>query len=333
MKLLTRGSPLALIQTGRIAESLRALGCSVEIECVSTSGDRDTSSPLCSFGGSGAFSSCIEDALLQGVGDGAVHSLKDVPSCCRTGLEIAAVCERDSVEDMLLCLEEHNLESLPHGAFVGTSSPRRRAQLLRLRPDLSVRELRGNLATRLQKLSEGSYDAIILARAGLDRLGLVPPNASALPFLPAPCQGIIALEAPLEGALFPLGERITDRRTHLCSLAERSLLRTLGVGCHVPFAALAALSAETMLIQAELLECDGRDAVRLRLEVTVRNAGDAAGAGRILGEEFRNDPVARRLLKACSLPPPLPAKEANRRGREAEKNSVSAPKLAGGSVS
>ena len=211
MKLLTRGSTLALVQTERVASSLRFLGLDVDLDPVSTKADRDTISPLCSFGGSGAFSSCIEEALLRGMGDGAVHSLKDLPSCCREGLEIAAVCPRDSVEDLLLCREEQNLENLPRGAVVGTSSPRRRAQLLRLRPDLSVRELRGNVATRLQKLHDGLYDAIVLAHAGLDRLGIRTQNTMPLPFLPAPCQGIIALEAPLNGALFPLGERITEK--------------------------------------------------------------------------------------------------------------------------
>jgi len=134
MKLLTRGSTLALVQTERVASSLRFLGIDVDIERVSTKGDRDTVSPLCSFGGSGAFSSCIEEALLRGMGDGAVHSLKDLPSCCREGLEIAAVCPRDPVEDLLLCREEQNLESLPRGAVVGTSSPRRRAPRNRSSP-------------------------------------------------------------------------------------------------------------------------------------------------------------------------------------------------------
>ncbi|MDD3916870.1 MAG: hydroxymethylbilane synthase [Synergistaceae bacterium] len=329
MKLLTRGSTLALVQTERVASSLRFLGIDVDIERVSTKGDRDTISPLCSFGGSGAFSSCIEEALLRGMGDGAVHSLKDLPSCCREGLEIAAVCPRDSVEDLLLCREEQNLENLPRGAVVGTSSPRRRAQLLRRRPDLSVRELRGNVATRLQKLHDGLYDAIVLAHAGLERLDIRTPNTTPLPFLPAPCQGIIALEAPLNGALFPLGERITDRETHLCSIAERSLLRTLGVGCHVPFAALAELHGETMLLRAEILECDGRDSVSLTFERTVGTDEEALDAGRSLGGLFRNEPRAARLLKACAVPPP-PRKE--ERTQRAGGPSVCTAALAGGDL-
>ena len=302
MKLLTRGSPLALVQTERIAVLLRALGHEIDIVPVSTKGDQDTTSPLCSFGGTGAFSSCIEDALLRGFGDGAVHSLKDVPSCCREGLEIAAVCARDHVEDVLICRGNREIESLPRSAVIGTSSPRRRAQILRLRPDVSVRELRGNLSTRIQKLEDGLYDAIVMARAGLDRLGVRTPNTALLPFLPAPCQGIIALEAPLDGALFPLGQRITDRKTHLCALAERALLRTLGVGCHVPFAALAELHDETMLLRAEILECDGRDAVSLTLETTVRTDNEALTAGKSLGNLFQNEPSALCLLKACIVP-------------------------------
>ncbi len=296
MKLLTRGSALALLQAERMALPLREKGLAVEIVPLSTRGDRDTDSPLCSFGGSGAFSGCIEEALLGGKGDGAVHSLKDVPSCCRDGLEIASVLPRDSAEDVLVARGGFTLETLPEGAVVGTSSPRRKAQLLRLRPGLSVREIRGNLSTRLKKLEDGLYDALVLAAAGLERMGIRPPGAESLPFLPAPCQGIIALEAPLNSPLFSLGRSVAHRETFLCSVAERSLLKTLGVGCHVPFAALARMEGRILVLKAEILDPLGRESVRLSWSCPVTSEEDAVRAGAALGERVRETPEAVRLL-------------------------------------
>ena len=296
MKLLTRGSALALLQAERMALPLREKGLAVEIVPLSTRGDRDTDSPLCSFGGSGAFSGCIEEALLGGKGDGAVHSLKDVPSCCRDGLEIASVLPRDSAEDALVSRGGFTLETLPEGAVVGTSSPRRKAQLLRLRPGLSVREIRGNLSTRLKKLEDGLYDALVLAAAGLERMGIRPPGAESLPFLPAPCQGIIALEAPLNSPLFSLGRSVAHRETFLCSVAERSLLKTLGVGCHVPFAALARMEGRILVLKAEILDPLGRESVRLSCSCPVTSEEDAVRAGAALGERFRETPPAVRLF-------------------------------------
>lgn len=296
MKLLTRGSPLALHQAEKVAERIREMGHPVEIECWSTRGDREACRPLCSFGGRGAFTSCLEECLLQGRGDGAVHSLKDVPSCCRPGLAIAAVLPRDSSGDVLLCREDRTLLSLPEGGVVGTSSPRRKAQILRARPDLTVADLRGNLATRTGRLEEGHFDAIVLARAGLERLGMMPPHASDLPFLPAPCQGIIALETILDSTLYRLGASFSHMETLLCSIAERSLLSSLGVGCHVPFGARGTLSGTTLLLEAEILEFRGREAVSLSLEASVRTGDDAARAGKALGGIFRGNNAALRLL-------------------------------------
>lgn len=297
MRLLTRDSALALLQAERMAAPLREKGCAVEIVPLSTRGDRDTVSPLCSFGGSGAFSGCIEEALLDGKGDGAVHSLKDVPSCCRDGLEIASVLHRDSPGDVLVSRKGHTLETLPEGAAVGTSSPRRKAQLLRVRPGLAVREIRGNLSTRLKKLEDGLYDALVLAAAGLEHMGIRPPGgAENLPFLPAPCQGIIALEAPLDSPLFFLGRSVAHRETFLCSVAERSLLKTLGVGCHIPFAALARMEEKILVLEAEILDPLGRESVRLSWSCPVTSEDDAAGAGAALGERFRETPPAVRLF-------------------------------------
>ena len=302
MRLLTRGSPLAIVQAERMADAIRPLGPSVDIVPFSTRGDRESSLPLRCFGGIGAFSCCIEEALLRGEGDGAVHSLKDIPSCCRDGLDIAAVLPRDNVEDVLIGRRDTTFASLPPASVVGTSSPRRRAQLLRSRPDLVTAELRGNVATRLSRLREGQYDAIILARAGLDRLGIVPPNSETLPFLPAPCQGIIALEAPLDGPLFSLAAGIGCKKTFLCALAERTLLRTLRVGCHVPFAALARLDGERLDFQAEILDESGRDFRRFSAAGKVATREDAFEAGMELARRIRADAVAMRILEATLVP-------------------------------
>ncbi len=302
MKLLTRGSPLALVQAERMADAIRALGRSVRIVPVSTRGDRDQSLPLRCFGGTGAFSCCIEEALLRGEGDGAVHSLKDIPSCCREGLDIAAVLPRDNVEDLLVCRERKTFASLPAGAVVGTSSPRRRAQVLGSRPDLVVAELRGNIATRLARLQEGQYDAIVMARAGLDRLGIVPPFAETLHFLPAPCQGIIALEAPVDGPLFALASRVGCERTALCATAERTLLRALRVGCHVPFAALALLEGDTLVLRAEILDFCGRERRGFSVARRVASRADAAAAGTELAGRVREDSIAMRLLAEMLVP-------------------------------
>ena len=290
MRLLTRGSALALIQAELMAEPLRQRGEKVEIVPWSTRGDRDVQSPLPSFGGVGAFSSCISGALAEGLGEGAVHSLKDLPSRCREGLDVAAVLPRDWEKDMLVPRKKHTLETLPAGAVVGTSSPRRKAQLLRSRPDLEIRDIRGNLPTRLKKLKEEGYDAIILAAAGLERLGILPPEAVPLPFLPAPCQGIIALEAPVGSDLFELGRTFTHRETHLCSMAERALLRRLNVGCHLPFAALARLEDNVLYLEAEILHPLGIKTLSLSCRGPVRSEKEALRAGEALGERFTDHP-------------------------------------------
>ncbi len=301
MKLLTRGSALALIQAELMAEPLRQMGMAVEIAPWSTRGDRDVQSPLPSFGGSGAFSSCLSGALLDGLGDGAVHSLKDLPSRCLDGLDVAAVLPREGEGDVLISREEHTLEALPSGAVVGSSSPRRKAQLLRSRPDLEVRDIRGNLPTRLKKLKEEGYDGIILAAAGHERLGVLPPEAVPLPFLPAPCQGIIALEAPAGSDLFELGRTITHRETHLCSMAERALLRTLNVGCHLPFAALARLEDGALFLEAEILHPLGIKTLTLACRGPVSSEEEALRAGEALGERFQRHPEWPGLY-SCAVP-------------------------------
>ena len=300
MRLLTRGSALAMIQAEEMAALLRTAGLSVEVLPWSTRGDRDDSRPLSSFGGTGAFSSCLEEALLRGEGEGAVHSLKDLPSRCGEGLAIAAVLPAEASWDTLVSREGLPLSALPQGALVGTSSPRRKAQLLRARPDLTVRELRGNIPTRLKKLDDGLYDAIVLARAGLSRLGISPQRGEDLSFLPAPCQGIIALEAPVGSPLFVAARALSHRETYLRAVAERALLRTLGVGCHLPFAALAQVEGAALTLEGEILDPSGRKAVRLSCRGPVTDEEDALRAGETLGVRFQETPEAAELLALTS---------------------------------
>lgn len=297
LRLLTRGSELSRIQAESVADALRRRGCAVELLFKATRGDKDRTSPLSSFGGSGAFSSSLEEALLRGEGDGAVHSLKDLPSRCAPGLGIAATMARGPSPDVLICGKGYTLATLPPGASIGTSSPRRRAQILRLRPDLSPREIRGNVGTRVEKLRQGHYDAIVLARAGLDRLGIRPDGGEDLPALPSPCQGIVALEAPVASPLFSLGQAISHSETALCAAAERAILRRLGVGCHTPFGALATVRDGSMTMEAEILDPQGREWVRLSWEGPVRDEEDALRAGEALGELFLKDERAPRLLR------------------------------------
>jgi len=192
--LLTRSSPLAMAQARMWKDRIESLGHSVRLLDVSTHGDRDRRRHLACFGGFGAFVKALEDRLLSGQGHGAVHSLKDVPSVQPDGLVIAGVLERGPRGDVLVTREGLLLEELPEGASVGTSSLRRTAQILRARRDLKVLCCRGNVHSRLRKLEDGHFDAIILAKAGLERLGIKVPFRE-LPFITSPAQGAVALEA------------------------------------------------------------------------------------------------------------------------------------------
>src|SRR5438552_14947875 len=197
LKLGTRGSPLALAQARAVAARLRALGADVEVVPMRTEGDRLVDAHLAAIGGKGLFVREIEEALREGLIDGAVHSLKDLPAELPAGLMLGAFTEREDPRDVLVSRSGASFEDLPVGAVVGTSSPRRRALALALRPDLVVEPIRGNVETRVRKLESGPWDALILAAAGLSRLGLTPRYAWPLDptvFVPAVGQGIVAVE-------------------------------------------------------------------------------------------------------------------------------------------
>lgn len=240
----TRGSALAQTQTELVVSALEISHPDLEIETVivKTTGDRSKAS-LRDIGGQGAFTRELEIALLNGEVDVAVHSLKDLPSTVPAGLILAAFPRRGTPNDTLISRKGNTLVDLPSGARVGTGSLRRQAQLLAARPDLEIADIRGNVDTRLRKLEEGQYDAIVLAAAGLERMGWLDRATEVLPadvMLPAPGQAIIGLECRRDDeATTSLLRAINDARTEAAARAERAVLRRLGAGCRLPVGAYA----------------------------------------------------------------------------------------------
>lgn len=304
IRLGTRGSALALAQSGAIAHRIEALGVPVRLVVIRTSGDRLADVPLSRVGGKGLFLKEIEDALAAGEVDLAVHSMKDVPAELPPGFALAAVPAREDVRDVIVpatSLAGDPLSVLPRGARVGTGSLRRRALLRSLRPDLEVVAMRGNVDTRLRRLREGVADAIVLARAGLVRLGIDP---GALPldpasFLPAPGQGALAIESR-EGdeRIGAIVAPLHDEATRAACDAERAFLRALGASCQVPVAAHARGGPGGGLVLDGLVSSlDGSESLRDRIEGPVAQAAVlgarlaeallARGAARILAEVER----------------------------------------------
>lgn len=285
MRLGTRGSALALAQAGHVADML---GDDVSLVEITTSGDetRGQAAAAASIGDKSRFVKEIEEALLAGEIDLAVHSAKDVPGVLPEGLAIVGVPAREDARDALVGAA--SLDDLPEGASVGTSSLRRRAQLLAARPDLRVNELRGNVDTRLRKLSEGSHDAVVLAVAGLKRLGRsegVPLPAALM--TPAPGQGCLALEARRDDTrAASRAGALTDREALVRLTAERAVVERLDATCHTPVAAYAVLDGEGLTLSAFVGLPDGSSWIRDTL------SGSAASPG-ALGRE-----VGERLLAA-----------------------------------
>jgi hydroxymethylbilane synthase len=261
LRLGTRNSALARRQAEWVALQLKGLGADVELIPVVTQGDRRQQPALGTIGGEGLFTKEIERELIEGRIDLAVHSLKDLPTTQPPELCLTAVPSRAPVGDVLVSLKYASLEQLPDRAIVGTGSVRRRAQLLRVRPDLRVAEIRGNVDTRLRKLEAGDYDALILAEAGLTRLGLVDRVTQRLPlpiFLPAIGQGALGLETRKNDSatrerVAPLG----DWASHAAVLAERAMLAALQGGCLAPVAAIAVLEYGVLKLMGRVISYDG----------------------------------------------------------------------------
>jgi hydroxymethylbilane synthase len=287
LRIATRGSKLALIQAELAASKLRAAspGLTVELVTITTAGDRDQSTPLPEGERAGWFTSAIQDALLRNEADLAVHSYKDLPTKRPRGLVIAAVPVREDPRDALVSRERLGLRALPAGAVVGTSSPRRTAQLLELRPDMAVRPIRGNVDTRIAKVEAGEFDATVLALAGLRRLGLEPRADEVFGFeemLPAPAQGALALECRTDDAATrALLAAIDDPALRQSVTAERMFLATIDGGCSFPAAAYAEHFGTTLKLNA-LIAADGR-IVRSKMAGPAETAG---GLGKQLAEEL-----------------------------------------------
>jgi hydroxymethylbilane synthase len=280
----TRGSKLALWQAEHVKSRLleRYPGLEVELLLIKTMGDKIQDVPLAKVGGKGLFVKEIEEALLDGRADLAVHSMKDVPAELPEGLVLGVIPEREDLTDALLSVQYDGLDGLPEGARVGTSSLRRRCQLLALRPDLKILNLRGNLDTRVNKLLAGDYDAIIVAQAGMNRLGLSVPKSTPLGpplFLPAVGQGALGLEyAQDREDLVELLGFLNHSDTHCCVRAERAFLATLEGGCQVPIGGYAHISAPNRItLRGLVADVDGKTLI---IEEATDKPRDAEKLGR-----------------------------------------------------
>jgi hydroxymethylbilane synthase len=281
----SRGSALARWQAEHVRARLETLGHPCRIEIITTTGDRVQDRRLESVGGKGAFLKEIEEAMLAGEVDLAVHSLKDVPTALPDGLRLCAILERADPRDALVSASAAEFAELPAGSRIGTSSLRRQCQIRALRPDLEVSDLRGNVDTRLAKLRDGQCDAIVLAMAGLARLGRESEATQALDaetFVPAPGQGAIALEcrvddAAVASAVAPLHHARTGREVE----AERALLQALGGGCNVPLGAHATTEGDELRLVAFVGRADGSSLVRGE-----RRGSDPVSLGRGLAEDL-----------------------------------------------
>lgn len=264
LKIATRQSPLALWQAEFIRKELTQLHPGLEVELVTfvTQGDKILDTPLAKIGGKGLFVKELEAALLDGRADLAVHSMKDVPMLLPEGLSLAVICEREDPFDAFVSNTFSSFDALPQGAKLGTSSLRRKSQILKQRPDLDVIDLRGNVGTRLSKLDAGQYDAIILASAGLKRLGLtdrIRHTLSAELSLPAVGQGALGLECREDDqATLDLIMPLMHAQTNACVRAERAFNRYLEGGCQVPIAGYATLKGEQLSMEGRVGSFDGK---------------------------------------------------------------------------
>ena len=298
VRIATRKSALALWQAEHAATLLRSLPevDGVELVPMSTRGDEVLDKSLQKIGGKGLFIKELEVAMLEGRADIAVHSMKDVPADLPEGFCLAAVLARANPFDALVSAKVSALSELPQGALVGSSSLRRQAQLLAIRPDLVVRPLRGNVNTRLEKLDRGDYDAIILACAGLERLGMKDRIAAALSpdeILPAASQGVVGIECRADNA--PLRElllKLQDATAHDTTTAERAVARRLEADCQSPIASFATVDGASLTLTSLVASADG---TRILRESTSGSTADAAQLGLNLAERLLSQGAADLL--------------------------------------
>ena len=292
LRIGTRGSPLALAQAhetrARLMQALSRAEDAFEIVAIKTSGDMVRDRPLSEIGGKGLFTKELEEALLESRIDLAVHSMKDMPAHMPLGLEIGAVLPREDARDAFICLSAKSLLDLPQGARLGSSSVRRTAQALRLRPDLVATPFRGNVETRLQKLKEGFADATFLAAAGLKRLGLAAHITSLISvddMLPAVAQGAIAIQVKHGSSALAQVEKINHAESNIAVTCERAFMAALDGSCRTPIAGYAVLQNGELQFRGEALTVDGKHV----FTATRKGASaDAARMGREAGEEIKN---------------------------------------------
>ncbi len=294
LRIGTRGSPLALAQANETRNRLMAAHGmpeeAIEIEVISTAGDRIQNRPLSEVGGKGLFTKEIEEALLDGRIDIAVHSAKDMPTVLPDGLELSCYLEREDVRDAFIGRASNTLQELPHAATVGSSSLRRQALIRKLRPDLKVEQFRGNVQTRLKKLEDGVADATLLANAGLTRLGMTKIITELLDtdrFPPAPGQGAICIEQRSgNDRVSDLLEAINHPATATALDCERAFLAALDGSCRTPIAGLARLDGEELAFNGMILTPDGQTS---HLVSGGGRIADAAGIGQTAGEKVRSE--------------------------------------------
>jgi len=283
LRIGSRGSQLALWQAHHVSALLRERGHEVELEIIKTTGDKITDVALAKVGTKGMFTKEIEEALAEELIDLAVHSLKDLPTELSSGFEIAAITTRENARDVFCSVKYNGINDLPQGARVGTSSLRRQAQLKAVRPDLDIHPLRGNVDTRLRKLEAGEYDAIILAAAGLNRLGKTQLVKQVIPaeiMCPAAGQGALGIE-------IRAGDSVTrqhlafldDPASRIATTCERALLNKLGGGCQVPIGAFAEVRNGQLHLEAIVADPDGSKVLR-----ESRDGGDPVELGESVGE-------------------------------------------------
>ena len=307
LRLGTRTSRLATWQARHVAAALEAAwpGLAVELVPFVTEGDKVLDKPLPEIGGKGLFTVELEAALGAGRIDLAVHSLKDLPTDDPPGLTVGATTEREDPRDAWICPGGHGLDDLPRGATVGTSSLRRGSQLLRRRPDLVVRSIRGNVETRIRKVHEEAYDAGVLALAGLSRLGIEGRAASVLPLdvmLPAPGQAALGVQVRADdGAVREAVGALDHAETRAAVTAERQFLASLGGGCSAPIAAYGTVEGDRLRLRGRVVSLDGARTVEVGADVAYQPDAPG-GAGREAGEAAAREALAQgaaALLEAA----------------------------------
>ncbi|WP_086245297.1 hydroxymethylbilane synthase [Campylobacter devanensis] len=297
IKIASRNSALALWQTYHIRDLLEARGHNIEIITMKTKGDVILDTPLAKIGGKGLFTKELENAMLDGRADIAVHSLKDVPTTFPDGLKLACVCSREDINDAMLSMNFKSFDELPNGARVGTTSLRRRMQLLALRPDLEIISLRGNVNSRIAKLKDGEFDAIILAMAGINRLELHKEvnYVSLLNTIAAMGQGALGIEAVDRADILEAIEFLNDEKSVIETTIERAFVHKLNGGCQAPIGVSARLDGDKIFVRAILGTPDGKEILK---DERVFNKAKYKEAGEILADEFINKGAKEILARA-----------------------------------